>query len=78
MIVAYGNKANVNFGEYLINRLARIYPVYLLALFLTFGIHLLKNNVVIIDYLLNALMLRTWLVFICRAVFLCCFSASDE
>ncbi|NUY80985.1 acyltransferase [Flavobacterium sp. MAH-1] len=60
MIVAYGNKGPVSFADYLRNRLARIYPVYLLALFLTFGIELLKNKVVIGNYVLNLLMLQSW------------------
>ncbi len=60
MIVAYGNKANVSFTEFITNRLARIYPVYLLALFLTFGLDLLKNNIVVENYLLNAFMLQSW------------------
>ena len=34
MIIAYNTNSKINFFQYLKNRLARIYPVYLFAIFL--------------------------------------------
>ncbi len=59
MIVAYENKSSVNFGEYIKNRLARIYPVYLLAIFLKLAIGLFQN-INISDLFLNVLMIQSW------------------
>lgn len=59
MIIAYGNRENVNFLEYIKNRLARIYPVYLLAIFLVIIINLFKN-LNILDLLLNLIMIQSW------------------
>ena len=36
MIIAYGRKAEINKADYFKNRVARIYPVYLLAIILLF------------------------------------------
>lgn len=43
MIIAYGNKKNINFIEYIKNRLARIYPVYLLAIVLFLSVTFFRN-----------------------------------
>jgi len=59
MIIAYGNKNNINFLEYFKNRLARIYPVYLLAIFLILGITFF-NAVNIFDLILNIFMIQSW------------------
>tara|TARA_R110001592_G_scaffold326629_1_gene607500 strand:+ start:75 stop:1142 length:1068 start_codon:yes stop_codon:yes gene_type:complete len=60
MIIAYGNRNNINFIEYIKNRLARIYPVYLLAILLILGINLFEN-INRFDLLLNLLMLQSWI-----------------
>lgn len=60
MIIAYGSRDNINFMEYIKNRLARIYPVYLLAIFLILGASLFKNSNYS-DLLLNILMIQSWI-----------------
>ena len=59
MIIAYHKQAKINFLEYIKNRLARIYPVYLLAIFLIIGIKIFKN-INTKDLLLNILMIQSW------------------
>lgn len=59
MIIAYGRLESVNFMQYIKNRLARIYPVYLLAIFLIVGICLFKD-INVSDLLLNIFMLQSW------------------
>lgn len=60
MIIAYGNREKINFIEYIKNRLARIYPVYLLAILLILSSTLFKN-VNISDLLLNLFMVQSWI-----------------
>ena len=60
MIIAYGNREKVNFIEYIKNRLARIYPVYLLAIFLILGVSLFQN-INKSDLLLNLFMIQSWI-----------------
>lgn len=60
MIIAYENRDTINFREYLKNRLARIYPVYLLSLFLVIAIKIFEN-ISLTDLLLNLLMLQSWI-----------------
>lgn len=60
MIIAYGNRDKINFFEYIKNRLARIYPVYLLAILLIIGINLFQN-INKLDLLLNIFMLQSWI-----------------
>ncbi|MEO2059121.1 MAG: acyltransferase [Mesonia sp.] len=59
MIIAYGNRENISFLNYIKNRLARIYPVYLLAIVLLLTVKLFKiiNN---FDLILNLLMIESW------------------
>lgn len=61
MIIAYGRSANnqINSRKYLLNRMARIYPAYLLALLL-FAVQILSNISVKI-FLICALMLQAWI-----------------
>lgn len=59
MIIAYGNRKKIKFIEYIKNRLARIYPVYLLAILLILVINLFRN-INVVDLLLNLLMLQSW------------------
>jgi len=59
MIIAYGNRKKIKFIEYLKNRLARIYPVYFLAILLILCVKLFKN----INYynlFLNLFMIQSW------------------
>ncbi len=60
MIIAYYNKKSVGFFQFIKNRLARIYPLYLLAIIMV----LVINRFRIEDYqelLLNITMLQTWM-----------------
>lgn len=61
MIIAYGNKPQVDFFDYMKNRFARIYPVYLLGL-LGFLFYLLYNHVSFdwIGLPLGLLALQSW------------------
>jgi len=60
MIVAYGNRENVNFIEYIKNRLARIYPVYFLAIFLMLSFSFFKN-INFSDLFFNLIMVQAWI-----------------
>tara|TARA_R110002073_G_scaffold306012_4_gene475143 strand:+ start:4784 stop:5851 length:1068 start_codon:yes stop_codon:yes gene_type:complete len=60
MIIAYENRQNITFFEYIKNRLARIYPVYVLALLLFIGVNLFKN-INSLDLTLNLFMLQAWI-----------------
>lgn len=60
MIIAYANKGNVSFYSYIKNRLARIYPVYILTILLVFFYD--KDYVGKgVDLFLSVLMLQSWL-----------------
>jgi peptidoglycan/LPS O-acetylase OafA/YrhL len=61
MIIAYANKSKLKFFEFVKNRFARIYPVYLLAIILTFFYVVLSKNA--IDFkglILNLFLLQAW------------------
>lgn len=62
MIIAYGHRERVEAGPYFVNRLARIYPVYLLAIALLFGLR--ASQGLGIEWLglgLNALLVQAWI-----------------
>lgn len=62
MVIAYGDKVKVNFFDYLKNRLARIYPVYLFALiaYVLIIFFMLKMSTNWIDFSLNFFLLQAW------------------
>jgi peptidoglycan/LPS O-acetylase OafA/YrhL len=60
MIIAYKNKEKILFVEYIKNRLARIYPAYVLAIFLILGIKLFRE-INCRDLILNGLMIQAWI-----------------
>ena len=60
MIIAYYNNTKIIFLKYMKNRLARIYPVYLLAIFLVLYINLFKV-INFTDLFLNILMIQSWI-----------------
>lgn len=61
MIIAYSKK-NIVFKEYYLNRFARIYPSYLLALLLTIGYHIARHtNLDIKECVLGVLGLQAWI-----------------
>ncbi len=60
MIIAYKDKVRIDFLEFIKNRIARIYPVYFLAIFITIGMKLfLKINWY--DFTLNIFMIQAWI-----------------
>ncbi|GAB3712001.1 acyltransferase family protein [Flavobacterium koreense] len=61
MIVSYWNKGTINWADYMKNRMARIYPVYFLALFIALFTAILKLDVNLFDVLYNLLMIQTWI-----------------
>ncbi|OXA77874.1 Peptidoglycan/LPS O-acetylase OafA/YrhL, contains acyltransferase and SGNH-hydrolase domains [Flavobacterium aquidurense] len=60
MIVAYHKNSKIIFAKYIKNRLARIYPVYLLAIFLVLFSKLFKD-IKFADFFLNILMMQSWI-----------------
>lgn len=60
MIVAYGNREKIDFFSFLKNRLARFYPLYLLAGFILAAIYQFEN-ITIFDVTLYLTMLQTWI-----------------
>lgn len=59
MIIAYHNNKKIFFFDYIKNRFARVYPVYLLAILLTLFIYMFKG-LESIDLFLNIVMLQAW------------------
>ncbi|MFV9551532.1 acyltransferase family protein [Algibacter sp. PT7-4] len=59
MIIAYKNKKAIPFLKFLKNRLARIYPVYLMAIILVL-IFKVYNAFSIVDLPLNLFMIQAW------------------
>ncbi len=61
MIIAYGQKAEINTADYFKNRVARIYPVYLLAIILLF-IHfvLSRQDIDYMGLFLNVFVIQAW------------------
>jgi len=60
MIIAYGNQVKVDFFDYIKNRLARIYPIYFIAILIILAISLFQN-INIENLLLNLFMIQSWL-----------------
>lgn len=62
MIIAYGSKKSVSFVSYMKNRLARIYPLYILATVVIVLYLLFATNVPvkIVDVFLNFTFLQNW------------------
>lgn len=62
MIIAYGNKSELNFIDFIKNRLARIYPVYFLSLLLIFLHYSLSGQMNNYNGLfLNLILLQSWI-----------------
>lgn len=61
MIIAYANKSEINFIEYFKNRIARILPVYYLAIILNIWYYIEYDKVFLIsDLLLNIFAIQAW------------------
>jgi peptidoglycan/LPS O-acetylase OafA/YrhL len=60
MVIAYYNRKDINFLLYIKNRLARIYPVYFLAICIAFLGFYLTSNIKWDELILNILMVQTW------------------
>lgn len=63
MIIAYHKKQRISAFEYLRNRFARIYPLYMLALLLFIGYRLVGTNVSVLmdEVLLSSFMIQSWI-----------------
>ena len=61
MVIAYSKYSYIHFKDYIKRRLARIYPVYLLAsLILLPYLFIANHNILFTDILLNLSMLQSW------------------
>lgn len=60
MIIAYHKKAKVNFMDYMVNRFARIYPVYLLAILCLLFLIVVSGQFNFTEFILNLFMVQTW------------------
>ena len=60
MLIAYGEKKEISSIEYFKNRFARIFPIYLLGIFLVFLQQLKANDVDFMGMFLNIFMLQAW------------------
>ncbi len=61
MIIAYHKKIKIDFVDYIRNRFARIYPVYLLAIFLLFILSVVSKNLDVSNFFLNIFMIQAWI-----------------
>jgi peptidoglycan/LPS O-acetylase OafA/YrhL len=59
MVIAYGNKSKLDVKEYYIHRVARIYPVYIIALLLTAAISL-SHGINWKEFVLGATVTQAW------------------
>ncbi|QSB27990.1 acyltransferase [Flavobacterium sp. CLA17] len=60
MIIAYGNKTIISAGDYLRNRMARIYPVYFLAILMMLLLQFREKNIDYSGLFLNIFMIQAW------------------
>ncbi len=60
MIIAYNTNSKINFFQYLKNRLARIYPVYLFAIFLIVFLSFLHKSTDLEAIFLSVFMIQAW------------------
>ncbi|GAA4236005.1 acyltransferase [Postechiella marina] len=61
MIIAYHKKSKINFKEYMVNRFARIYPVYLIATLLLLLLLVISNQIDYLNFFLNLTMIQAWI-----------------
>lgn len=61
MMVAYGNKAVIEPRCYFRNRLARIYPLYFLAIIIMFVLQVRTKSLEISGLVLNVFMIQSWI-----------------
>ena len=61
MMIAYANKTAISSKEYLINRLARIYPVYFLAILIMLFVQIRLHAIDYIGLLCNIFMIQAWI-----------------
>ncbi|MEO8533829.1 MAG: acyltransferase, partial [Flavobacterium sp.] len=60
MIIAYGNKTVISAGNYFRNRMARIYPVYFLAILVMLLLQIRTKNIDYSGLFLNIFMIQAW------------------
>ncbi|MFC5684416.1 acyltransferase family protein [Flavobacterium sp. MAHUQ-51] len=61
MIISYGNKENIDYLEYIKNRFARIYPLYLIGILAMIIKPLLVLDVNIFDLFYSLIMVQAWI-----------------
>lgn len=61
MIIAYGNKTVISAGDYFRNRVARIYPVYFLAILIMLFLQFREKNIDYSGLFLNVFMIQAWI-----------------
>lgn len=61
MIIAYGNKTVISAGDYFRNRVARIYPVYFLAILIMLFLQFREKNIDYSGLFLNIFMIQAWI-----------------
>ncbi|WDF62869.1 acyltransferase family protein [Flavobacterium sp. KACC 22763] len=60
MMVAYAKRTEISAKEYFINRFARIYPVYFLALLIMFLLQAHIQNLDVLGLVLNVFLIQAW------------------
>ncbi len=61
MMIAYSNKSNISAKEYYLNRFARIYPLYFLALLVMFLLQIRTQTIDSLGLVLNVFMIQSWI-----------------
>ena len=61
MIISYGVKQNINWFDYIKNRIARVYPLYILGTLVMLVVPLLALDINVYDFFINATMLQSWM-----------------
>ncbi|QNK77413.1 acyltransferase [Winogradskyella sp. PAMC22761] len=60
LVIAYGNKEEIQFRNFIKRRIARIYPLYIFAIFLSVFFSLVRIDLNLIDFVLNIFMIQNW------------------
>lgn len=60
MIIAYGKQNKIDFVDFIKKRIARIYPLYFLAIFILLVYRILTNNVDFTGLILNIAVIQSW------------------
>ncbi|MBW1657722.1 acyltransferase family protein [Flavobacterium quisquiliarum] len=60
MIAAYSHRSEISSKEYYLNRFARIYPLYFLAILIVFILQIRLREIDLLGLVLNILMIQSW------------------